>query len=160
MKNEICARETAVLTAARSGDWSEELRRHASDCRACSEALFVERLLVAEATENLPALSALPDPGVIWHSARPQVRQRQLERATWPIRLVEKLSLACGAVALAAGTKLAWPLVQPLVGRWAVLFAGIWSRPTDLTATTVLPMLVASILFLALYGLYTEWVEA
>jgi hypothetical protein len=95
-----CIHEESVLAAARSGEWSEELRAHAAACPVCSEVVLVVGALIGEARAAV-ADESLPDPGRIWLAARRQAQRQKIERATRPIRIVRSAAVAC-AVATAA----------------------------------------------------------
>jgi hypothetical protein len=55
--NDLCSRPEAVVAAYRSGDLSEDDRRHAASCPACADALLVQTLL-SEESERLATDSA------------------------------------------------------------------------------------------------------
>jgi hypothetical protein len=95
-----CPHEEAVTLAARSGDWSPELKAHRDGCLTCAELTLVVAALAADA-EELAAIDApMPDPAPIWLRARLASREHQYHRATSAIVWVQRATVA---VALAVG---------------------------------------------------------
>jgi hypothetical protein len=100
----FCRQDDAVLKAARSGEWSPELRAHAASCAACQDTLLLSASLQALVPSSQEG--PLPEPGLILRKAqllqRLQVRGDDLERVTRPVTLATAMSLA------GAGALLAW----------------------------------------------------
>jgi hypothetical protein len=158
MRSTRCARETEVLAATRRDSWPTALRQHLRGCAPCADTVAAERVLRLAARE-LPGLNELPDPALLWWRSRHQYRVCQVERATLPIRLVERLTLACGAVGLAVAASLGWPLVRPALSRWLGSWAIDFARTSPLEGPTLLLLLGSSVLALAVFGLYAQWAE-
>lgn len=159
MSDRWCERTEEVLAAERRGILGDALREHALRCPACADALMVEALLGAESEAALAeAGSRLPDAGLAWNRARLAERRRKVERATLPIRLVQTVAWALGAVAAAVG---AWQAL-PVVGRWTghLLELVAW-RPVHPAAhgETGLAAAVGILLVAVLFGVYSEWAE-
>lgn len=120
MKIEDCSHEAEALEATRSGNWSEDLRRHAARCPACAEVILVATALFQE--EAQPAgKPSLPSAGFVWWKAQLRVRRQAAERAAEPIAIVERLAWGYGLLAL-AGLGL-WQRVR--VERWWAWFTGL-----------------------------------
>ena len=143
-----CPREEAVASAARSGDWSPELKTHRDGCLTCAELTLVVAALATDA-EELAAIDApLPDPAPIWLRARLASREQQFQRATRAIIWVQRAAVALAvAVGLAFAPGL-WELVSGM-------FSGInlsLSAP-DLPRAAGSPLLVLVVSMLVLGGL-------
>jgi hypothetical protein len=159
MKNRPCTLEDRVLEATRSEGLTEELNRHLSTCRSCSDAVAIDNLLQIEA-RAVPSLPRLPDPGRIWLRARQQRLLQTAERVTGPIRAVERIALVAGSVGLAVGTALAWPMVRSWVGRTISILGDVGGSANGILPSNPVPLVAAALLFLVLFGLYSELVEA
>jgi hypothetical protein len=112
MNSKACPHEEAVVTAARSGEWSPELSAHRDGCLTCAELTLVVASLAADAEELAGIETPLPDPGPIWLRARLASRERDYQRATRAIVWVQRAAVA---VALATGlffTPGLWNLVK------------------------------------------------
>jgi hypothetical protein len=145
----LCAREAEVIEAVENGMWTEELSRHTAGCPACADTARVARLFAIEAAvaweeagEALDAPGRLPDAGEVWRRARAEERRTAVERALWPIRLVERLA---GGVAVAVAALIAWwgtphlesllaPLTSP-VAQGVQRMAGSFAPPPAQTAS-------------------------
>jgi len=107
-----CPHEKAVAAAARSGDWSPELRLHRDGCLTCAELTLVAAALAADAEELTDDPRPLPDPGVIWLRARLAKRENTFDRATRPIVMVQRATIVVfAAIGLAFAPGL-WTLVR------------------------------------------------
>jgi hypothetical protein len=107
-----CSHEEAVAAAARTGDWSPELRAHRDGCMTCAELTLVVAALAADAEELMDDPRAVPDPGVIWLRARLANRENKYHRATRAIVVVQRATIA---VVVAIGLAFApglWNLVR------------------------------------------------
>jgi hypothetical protein len=137
---------------------TEELSRHLATCRTCSDAVSIDNLMLAEAN-RLPELSRLPDPGRIWLQARQQRLLQAVDRATRPIRAAEKIALGTGAVGLAIGTAMSWPVVRSWLGQAVTTIADFGGATEGSLPTNPVPVIAGALLFLVLFGLYSELVE-
>lgn len=158
MKDRPCGFEDNVLEAARCGEWTAELSRHLTSCRACSDAVAIDRLLLSEAN-SVPEPSRLPDPGRIWLRAKQQRLLQAAERATRPIRVAERIALGAGAVGLAVGTAMSWTTVRAWLGQAVTSFAHAGGGADGALPTNPIPLIAGTLLFLVLFGLYSELVE-
>lgn len=70
-----CIHETAVLRAARTGQWEPELRRHSQTCPGCAGALRVHAQLTRLRDSDQP--TPPPDPTRLWLKAQFVERQRR-----------------------------------------------------------------------------------
>jgi hypothetical protein len=107
-----CPFEDAVAAAARSGDWSPELRAHRDGCLSCAELTLVVAALTTDAELLMGATRPLPDPKVIWLRATLATREQQLDRATRAIVWVQRAALAAAAVVGIAFAPGLWGLVR------------------------------------------------
>jgi hypothetical protein len=99
-----CERESAVVIAARSGEWPADLESHIAVCSACAETRRVAQLFRQAAklsTETQP-----PPAAIAWQRLEARRQQQALKRATRCIALLWVLA-GVYAVALAA-----WSLPQ------------------------------------------------
>jgi len=148
MTSKPCPHEEAVTAAARSGDWSPELKAHRDSCLSCAELTLVVAALAADA-EELAAIDApLPDPAPIWLRARLASRERDFHRATRAIVWVQRAAVA---VALAVG-------VAFMPGLWSVLKGAfssldLSSPVAELPRAAGSPLLVLVVSILVLGGL-------
>jgi predicted anti-sigma-YlaC factor YlaD len=153
MKNQSCPHEEAVAAAARSGEWSDELRDHRDGCLICAELTLVVAALAGDAENLEQAAPALPDPSLIWLRARLSARRREVHRATRWILLVQRATLA---VAVAVGLAF-------LPGLWKVVRDAFASLDLS-SSVAALPraagspvlVIVASMFVLAVLALL-EW---
>ena len=148
MTSKPCPHEEAVTAAARSGDWSPELKAHRDGCLTCAELTLVVAALAADAEELAAIDVPLPDPAPIWLRARLASREQQFQRATRTIVWVQRAAVALAvAVGLAFAPGL-WELVSGM-------FSGInlsLSAP-DLPRAAGSPLLVLVVSMLVLGGL-------
>ena len=107
-----CPHEEAAAAAARTGDWSPELRVHRDGCMTCAELTLVVAALAADAEELMHDPRALPDAGLIWLRARLARRENKFHRATRAIVVVQRATIAVvAAIGLAFAPGL-WDLVR------------------------------------------------
>jgi|GEM_PF-2399913 len=106
----LCERETEVIEAMDQGSLSEELDRHIASCPACADTHRVARLFalegeraLEEADRVLASGQRLPSADEIWRRARTEERRAAVERALWPIRVVERLSTVVAALVVVVG---------------------------------------------------------
>ena len=102
MNNLICARESEVVHAMKSRQWTSELQAHAARCSICGvtvEATLTLQELIADPAEVTPPVSYR----LLWLRAQSTRRQGQLSR-------LERISLigAFFALVLALGGALFW----------------------------------------------------
>lgn len=70
-----CIHETAVLRAARTGQWQPDLRRHSQTCPRCAGALRLHAQLTRLRDSEQP--TPAPDPTRLWLKAQFVERQRR-----------------------------------------------------------------------------------
>ena len=99
MKQMGCEHENRVLRAMRSGQWTAELRRHASGCADCSEAMRVAMALQAEARRS-EMLCHPPHPDWILERSRQLAREAAVRRMS---RLLKAMRILAAIYAMAAG---------------------------------------------------------
>jgi len=146
-----CPQEEAIAAAARSGDWSPDLRAHRDGCLTCAELTLVVAALAVDA-EELRAMDApLPDPAPIWLRARLATRERDYLRATRAIVWVQRAAMA---VALAIGTALAPGLWELVSGGFSGLDLSISVPDLPRSAGSPLLVVVVSMLVLGLLAVY------
>jgi hypothetical protein len=148
MSARTCPHEEAVLQAARSGDWSPELKAHRESCMACAELTLVVATLAADADELKTIDAPLPDPSALWLRASLASREREFQRATRAIVWVQRAAIA---VALAIGIAFAPGLWQLVASAFAKLGGGM-SFP-DLSRASGSPLMVFVVSMLVLGGL-------
>lgn len=158
MTDRPCTLEDELLEAMRCGAMTENLSRHLETCRSCSDAVSIDNLMQIEARTTRD-LSQLPDPGRIWLQARQQRLLQAADRATRPIRAAEKIALGTGAVGLAIGTAMSWPVVRSWLSQAVTTFADFGSSTEGTLPSSSIPVIAGAILFLVLFGLYSELVE-
>jgi len=110
-----CPFEDAVNAAARSGDWTSELRAHRGGCMTCAELTLVVAVLAADAESLSDESIALPDPGLIWMRSRLTARERKFRRATRGIVMVQRAAVAVAAAIGLAFAPGLWNLVKEAV---------------------------------------------
>ena len=143
-----CSHEEAVTAAARSGDWSPELKAHRDGCLTCAELTLVVAALATDA-EELAAIDApLPDPTPIWLRAQLASREQQFQRATRAIVWVQRAAVA---VTLAVGLAFVPGLWNLVKGAFSSLDLG--SPVADLPRAAGSPLLVIVVSMLVLGGL-------
>jgi len=137
-----------VAAAARSGDWSPELKAHRDGCLTCAELTLVVAALVTDA-EGLAAMDVpLPDPAPIWLRARLATRERAYHRATRAIAWIQRAAVA---VALAVGLAFAPGLWNLIKGAYSSL--DLSSPVADLPRAAGSPLVVIVVSMLVLGGL-------
>jgi hypothetical protein len=110
-----CPHEEAVAAAARSGDWSPELRLHRDGCMTCAELTLVVAALAADAEELMDDQRPLPDPGVMWLRARLANRENAFHRATRAIVVVQRATVAVVAATGLAFAPGLWRFIRGAV---------------------------------------------
>ncbi len=108
MNNSLCSRESDVIQAAKSHQWTEDLRAHAAQCAACKETVEVVASLQTLGTDsggNIPPVSYR----VLWLRAQLTYRQERLSK-------LDRFTILAGFSALVlalAGTVLwKWDLMK------------------------------------------------
>lgn len=153
-----CHREAEVLTAVRTGRFSDELRIHAMDCPDCSDLVLVAGVLNRGAAE-LAEVGPLPDAQYLWWRANLEQREIRSRRATSIITMIQRVAVVSGA--LVAATFL-WGALPKLLSWFAPLgsSARMPSLP-DSVASPGLVILVCLGLLAApkVLGLYGGWAE-
>lgn len=154
MKN--CGYEEAVMTAVRSGQWSDELLEHRESCLVCAEVTLVASLLINDA-ESLDAEEvAIPDPRILWLRASLEKRRNVTLQATQVISWMQRATVVATVGVLAF---FAPNLLSMFKGAGYQLLGSL-ARP-DLPATVAGPVLVLFLTFstLALMALWNEFAE-
>jgi hypothetical protein len=100
MTQDICERESLVVTAVRSGAWPAELEQHASACAACTETKRVAQLFLEHAADSSARSQPLPA-NILWRKLQAQRQQLAIRRATRCMTLLRILA-AVYALVLAA----------------------------------------------------------
>lgn len=160
MSRSGCESEAAILNAARSGEWSPDLRAHAARCPGCADLARVAQLLRGEA-DSAAAEVTLPDPGAIWWKAQRRAREAGARRATWPIRIVERVAYVSSALLLGLVAVREWPRIEgwldafpPLSTLTAVPAPGPEASLTLIVGAGLWPLTL-----LVVFGLYLVWAE-
>ena len=151
MTTKQCPHEEAVTGAARSGDWSPELKAHRDGCLTCAELTLVVAVLAADAEEMAAMDAPLPDPAPIWLRARLASRERQFHRATRAIVWVQRAAVA---VAFAIGIAFAPGLWEIASGAFAGLSLTISAPDLPRSAGSPLLILVVSLVVLGLLAVF------
>lgn len=100
MSTKECPFELAVIKATRNGQWSRDLRAHASGCYACDDAVRVAVWMGSAAT-RLARTQTLPDPTYLW--LRAEIERRTREASAVSRLRVSVLALFCLIVGLLGG---------------------------------------------------------
>ena len=107
----MCEHEDAVVRAARTGFWSEDLRAHCGQCPACGEMMLVAAaLLESDSRTDLP----LPDAGLVWWKAELKLKRERASRALRPVVYAERATAAAIVAVLAMGAAWLPPVSQPV----------------------------------------------
>jgi hypothetical protein len=158
MSEKRCNLEPAVLTAERTRNWSDDLRRHLESCPDCADALMVERFLASESLEA-PTDSRLPTADQVWWRADLRHRRELARRAQLPIRVLEKIAQVGGVAA--AGVGLAWsaPTLLSWLGSLAPTQTTTSGVSLSMTSALFLALGTGVVLSLILVGMETLWAE-
>ncbi len=146
-----CPHDQAVAAAARSGDWSPELRLHRDGCMACAELTLVAAALAADAEKLTDDPRPLPDPGVIWLRARLARREQKYRSATRSIVVVQRAAIA---VVVAVGLAFAPGLWSVLRGAFSSLSFNPSIQGLPRAAGSPLLVLVVSLTVLGALALW------
>ena len=111
------------------------------------------------ASSSTPALDQLPDPSTIWWRSRYLARQRQVDRATRPIRLVERLGLIVGTAGSAIAATLVWPQLKSSVAGWLSSLAAETQGAAQVSPTLQALLFATAILAMVAAGLYAQWAQ-
>ena len=148
MSHETCPHENDVATAARSGEWSQELRTHRDGCLICAELTLVTAALASDAEMLMDETIPLPDPGLIWMRAQLAEREHKFHRATRAIVWVQRMTIAVvAAIGLAFAPGL-WGPAKRVFSSFSLA-----SPFADLPRAAGSPMLVLLVSVLVLGGL-------
>jgi hypothetical protein len=102
MSAKTCQFEPTVAAAARSGQWSKDLRTHVSGCVDCGDAARVAAWMGDVAT-RLARTQTLPDPTYLWLRAEIERRTREANAVSrLRVSLLALLSLTVGLIVAAA----------------------------------------------------------
>jgi hypothetical protein len=151
MRSGSCPYEEAVAAAAKSGDWSPELRAHRDGCLTCAELTLVVGALAADARELTASNAPLPDPGLMWLRSRLVSRERDYRRATRAITWVQRATIAVVAAVVLAFAPGLWRLAARSIAN-----LGLHAPALDLPRAAGSPLLVlaASVVVLGLLAVF------
>ncbi|HET9219398.1 MAG TPA: hypothetical protein VFR18_20595 [Terriglobia bacterium] len=156
MSDMLCPLEHAVTLSTRTGQWSDELRTHISNCAECTDTLSIVRTLNGVAG-RLSREGATPHPNLIWLKAELEREQREEKGRVYRAAVLSVAQFVlCLAVLLSA--YLLWPDMRS----WASLivpaetFEGIRTDATSVTALLILG-LTYGLLFWRLRPLRGNW---
>jgi hypothetical protein len=101
MSRTECVRETEVVEAVTSGNWTDELRSHAATCEVCADLAEV-----ADALHGDYAVAArdiqVPSAGLVWWRSELRARREAIKAAERPMTLVHAFGGACAVGVLIA----------------------------------------------------------
>jgi hypothetical protein len=89
---------------------SGDLAQHLTACEACAE--LVTTRLIADAQADGVESASVPSAGQVWWRAQVRVRAEARRAAERPMHIVQAVTAACVAGALAAGFGWAWPWIK------------------------------------------------
>jgi hypothetical protein len=121
MNPSSCEKEPLVTEAARCGQWDDDLRRHAADCRICADAALAASFLQQMQRMDREGI-ALPNAGQAWWKARLKARREAVERATRPVSWAQSAALLCAALSLAGACVWQWNSLRA----WLGSLAAVW----------------------------------
>ena len=131
MSGRICAQETDVARAVRTGEWSAALQGHLRDCASCRsvrEAASWMQALAPAAQAPSQGQDGLPDPQILWLRAQFSERQAAAERAQKMAQWVEVACVAAVCAGLGIWLASSWNEIGGELG-WAIFDAwpAFWS---------------------------------
>jgi hypothetical protein len=91
MKKTGCERESGVIGALRTGEWSEQLRLHAAGCPECSQALALAEALRVEA-RRAERVFTPPDAHWILERSRRVAREMTMRRVSLLLKGIRALA--------------------------------------------------------------------
>jgi hypothetical protein len=105
MKPVSCEHESSIIRALHSGEWSSELRRHASECPDCSQALDLAEALGTVARRAEIGCNP-PDP--LWilqrsHRMAREIAMRRVTRLLAAMRVLAVVYIVAAALWLLRG---------------------------------------------------------
>jgi hypothetical protein len=105
MSLRTCSHESEIKALLQAGHWPQaapdELRRHASDCRACADLVLLTQAFQADRAVVSNA-AQLPPPGVLWWRAQLRRRNAAIERISRPIMGAQIFAIVTAVAAAAA----------------------------------------------------------
>lgn len=152
-----CSRTREVVTET-AGELSPELEKHLSSCSICSDARLVHEVLQS-VDRRTPSLERLPDATAIWWRSRHLARQTHVERATQPIRWLERIGFVAGAIGAVFGAALVWPQLKSSAAGLLASFATSGQSAAEASPVTQTLFFVTAILALVAAALYAQWAE-
>jgi hypothetical protein len=120
MMQNPCEHESAVVFAARSGEWPDDLESHISACTACAETRRVAQLFRQAAKFSVETQP--PPAAIAWQRLEARRQQQALKRAT---RCIALLWILAGVYAVALA---AWSLPQ------------LWHLPSSQLMASLIPL--------------------
>jgi hypothetical protein len=115
MNNKPCPHEGSVIQAIRTGQWSEWLRIHVSQCKNCPEIEQSFRWM-GDVSASWRSNETAPDPGLIWIKARLAEQQHLDERAVRLLILARTVAIIGLPVALSFLILWMWPTIDVFIG--------------------------------------------
>ncbi len=156
-----CPHEDEIAAALRTGRWPEgatdPVQLHLPQCALCAETVLIAQILRQERTQAVD-IPSLPSPGALWWRAQLRRRYRDVERATRPIALVEKLSLVCLPLACVAFAVWNWRQIflwlSWLAGAERIneAFAEVIQASASSSGVWIPVLLIAALATIALFG--------
>lgn len=155
MSDQACPYESAVVDAARTGEWPQSLQAHLCECAECADSARVASWL-GEVATRLGRNRSAPDPSYLWLRAEIERRAQAEGALSWRrLGLVSLLGLGV-SLAGAAATVAVLPKVLATVVAARVWLSGAWAAASAVdmaaigTAWLGLPMLLAATYLLVL----------
>jgi hypothetical protein len=121
MNARSCPREAEVLAVLENGRERhvKATSNHLSECESCAEVVTAR--LIADLHANDLQAANIPSAGQVWWRAQVRARAEARSAAERPMQIVQAVSAACVAGALAAGIGWAWPWIKQAAFWGAVL---------------------------------------
>jgi hypothetical protein len=148
MSSKPCPYEDAVVAAARSGEWGDELSSHRDGCLTCAELTLVVAALANDAEELEKIEVPPPEPASIWLRARLAARECDYRRATRAIVWVQRAAVGVGVAAGLDFVPRLWDLVERVFSSF-----DLSSATAGLPRAAGSPLLVLVVSMLVLGGL-------
>jgi hypothetical protein len=148
MRNETCLHEDSVIQAVHTGQWSEKLRIHLSQCKSCTEAAKVTLWMGRMAASRIGA-EPLPDPGLTWLKSQLAEQQRFEQLALRPMILAHAVAASCLTAALSFLIFRSWPAVNEHFSKFLTLLPDALIHPSISSIGSPIAYLVSPLLILS-----------